>query len=94
MPDRDGCPTHMELKRLKKAATAMDTRSVIKQLRELWCWSDYIVWRGGWLVLHTGGWSGNETLIQCIQDTPFWWLHWRKSTRGGHYWLKISSREV
>lgn len=41
------------------------------------------------LVLHTGGWSGNEDIIGKLQDTWFWILYWAESHRGGHYYFEI-----
>ena len=42
----------------------------------------------GSLVLHTGGWSGNEELIGAAMES-FWWMRfWHSTTRGGHYVFK------
>lgn len=41
------------------------------------------------LELHTGGWSGNESIIEALQQNFFWFLYWEKSTRGGHFWFEI-----
>ena len=41
------------------------------------------------LALHTGGWSGNESIISALEQSDFWLLFWEKSTRGGHYWFEI-----
>ena len=39
---------------------------------------------------HTGGWSGNEDVINALHhNILFWPLFWEKSTRGGHYYFKI-----
>jgi len=41
------------------------------------------------LQLHTGGWSGNESIIDALQKNGmFWGLTWQKSVRGGHFWFK------
>jgi len=46
-----------------------------------------------YLELHTGGWSGNEELIDALQMTKgFWGFCWLKSTRGGHYYFKIDKK--
>lgn len=37
------------------------------------------------LELTTGGWSDNETLIDELTDTMFWFLWWQESKRGGYY---------
>ena len=42
------------------------------------------------LRLSTGGWSGNESMINAIQDNfTFWMICWEKSVRGGHYYFRI-----
>jgi len=42
-----------------------------------------------WLQLHTGGWSGNESIIGAMMENRvFWMFGWQKSLRGGHYWFK------
>jgi len=34
----------------------------------------------------TGGWSGNESLIDALRDNVgFWWTCWECSVRGGYY---------
>jgi hypothetical protein len=42
------------------------------------------------LELHTGGWSGNESIIGAMMDNAMLWsLCWVKSTRGGHFWFEL-----
>jgi hypothetical protein len=43
------------------------------------------------LELHTGGWSGNESIISALQKNKhlFWFWYWQKSLRGGHYWFNL-----
>jgi len=41
------------------------------------------------LELHTGGWSGNELIIDALKKTTFWMLYWTMSRRGGHYYFEI-----
>lgn len=46
------------------------------------------------LELHTGGWSGNEQIIEALQKTKmFWFLYWELSKRGGHYFFEIPQLE-
>lgn len=40
-------------------------------------------------VLHTGGHSDNEDIIEVLMDTYLWFFYWQISKRGGHYWFKI-----
>lgn len=44
------------------------------------------------LTLHTGGWSGNEAIIEALQNSEFWLFYWRESRRGGHYIFKIPKK--
>lgn len=40
---------------------------------------------GVWSVI-TGGWSGNESIINALKKNKLFWLnHWQQSTRGGSY---------
>lgn len=42
------------------------------------------------LELHTGGWSGNEEIIDALMENfAFWGAYWWKTERGGHYWFEI-----
>jgi hypothetical protein len=38
------------------------------------------------MELKTGGWSGNEDIINALQqNVVFWTKYWRTSKRGGFY---------
>jgi hypothetical protein len=41
------------------------------------------------VVLATGGWSGNESVISAVQDTMFHLMFWYSSTRGGLHEYRI-----
>jgi hypothetical protein len=42
------------------------------------------------LYLSTGGWSGNEDIIESLRlNFIFWSMCWAKSVRGGHYWFIV-----
>ena len=70
-------------------------------------WFDYIRqnwWMGEELIddhgieidMSTGGWSGNEDIIEAMQENALMWnLCWVQSRRGGHfifqrYYLKLA----
>ena len=66
---------------------------IINLLQANWHWDDCIRFKQKgktfWLELHTGGWSGNEEIIDALgRNKMFWMLYWQKSERGGHYWFK------
>lgn len=40
--------------------------------------------------ISTGGWSGNEDIIDALaKNWKFWNLYWKSSKRGGHYIFEI-----
>ena len=41
------------------------------------------------LEIATGGWSGNEQLINAMEKTVFWSVFWRASFSGGLHILKL-----
>ena len=70
-----------------------DTTKLIEFIEQLW-------WMPDWgfkfnkenktLSLHTGGWSGNESIMSALQENEFFFtLHWNKTERGGHYYFKL-----
>ena len=64
-------------------------RPLIEHLLKIWHWADFAKWNGKILELHTGGWSGNEDIINALTDTPFWHFYWKESHRGGHYYFEL-----
>ena len=83
-------PTDEQLGLIKAYDLKDGPISLIKMLREIWHWPDYFRYADGFLELHTGGWSGNEDIIEALESTTmFWMLYWLKSERGGHYYFWI-----
>lgn len=41
------------------------------------------------LILHTGGWSGNEEIIGALQNNIYVWYYWKMKKAGGHYWFSL-----
>lgn len=93
MLDKDGYPTEEELKTIRKWTILKPVLDLIEYIREIW-------WQPEWgfklkgkkvitLELHTGGWSGNEDIVNALSQSMFWHLYWEKSCRGGHHYFTI-----
>lgn len=76
-----------------EAIAAWDTTTV-QQDKKLWAYIKVLWWMPGWgwretrrrIRLSTGGWSGNEDLIEAMKrNWTFWPAHWVSTRRGGHY---------
>lgn len=99
MPDYHGYPTKEELEQVRKYAyhqdffgnkeISMDINKLIELLQEIWYYPDYVRRDGRNLELHTGGWSGNEEIIDVLTQSLFWLMYWQKSERGGHYYFEL-----
>ena len=62
----------------------------LELLRSLWKYEgfdfDFFSHYFNCFNLRTGGWSGNEAIIQAMQENRiFWAMCWQESRRGGHY---------
>ena len=67
----------------------------IEFIETIWHWPDWGFSyskqkkSGAWrLALHTGGWSGNESIMAALQGNfIFWSMFWKLTRRGGHYYF-------
>ena len=67
-----------------------DVMGLIEFIQSIWHWGDdYVMLKGDKFELHTGGWSGNEDIVDALMGTMFWMLCWESSRRGGHYYFEI-----
>jgi len=60
-------------------------------VESLWSYADW-GWKqkGRHYSISTGGWSGNESLIEALKKNQiFWAVCWYSSTRGGHYEFEL-----
>lgn len=82
-------PTKAELKKIAKW-DFNDFAGLMEFVKELWHWDDYIEQDGNIYKLHTGGWSGNEDIINALaKNSLFWLMCWVESRRGGHYIFEL-----
>lgn len=87
--DKDGYPTEETLQFIQDYKD-LNWQSLIDFILAAWYWLDYAKWEPPDLELHTGGWSGNESIISALQENfVFWGLHWMKSERGGHFYFRV-----
>lgn len=94
MPD-DGYPTEEELKRITEwpYTDFLGWFAFIKSCwwAADWGWSERDVKEEPRQLTHryhisTGGWSGNESIIQAMHDNRWaWGFSWLSSRRGGHF---------
>lgn len=94
--DEDGYPHDSTLARLREW-DAMDFQGLAKYLTKAWHYKHYVTLsdgqnlagdevRDGVMEISTGGWSGNEEMIDALQRNWMWWqMHWVQSRRGGHF---------
>lgn len=86
-------PTDEQLQFIRDYDLKQGPVGLIEHLMEIWHWPDYLGYsqdhRAGYLELHTGGWSGNEDIIEALAVSSFWLMYWQKSERGGHYEFEI-----
>ena len=105
MSDSDGYPDEEDLDHIKQwePCTTEGLLSLFRFIQGLW-WPDdhYFIIdkriskdriskaRYRRVVIHTVGWSGNESLMSALQDNWIaWTLTWEQSNRGGHYILHV-----
>ena len=95
--DKDGYPTDKILKEIEHwDFSKRPVDEFLSLVEDLWSYKDRFVLQGKHvlrLYLSTGGWSGNESVIDAMMaNRPFWMIGWEKSRRGGHYWFRIKRK--
>lgn len=101
--DEQGYPTEETLEKIGKFNQfEIPVSEIIAYLREHWRYEDmgYFEWSDAhaknpdvktmYLHLHTGGWSGNESIITALKQSAFWLCYWMRTERGGHYTFKVT----
>jgi hypothetical protein len=89
MMDEDGYPYDAELGRIAQWPHT-DIPGLIDYVIGLWHYPNS-AWRDGEkYCFATGGWSGNESIMDALaQNHMFWTLCWQLSERGGYYEFEI-----
>ena len=98
--DEDGYPLDGVLQAIRDWDMKNDFHNLMGFVQEVWHWGenqysqkDIVDTLGRPCTeyeLHTGGWSGNESIIDALQDNLiFWMMCWWMSRAGGHYWFRI-----
>jgi len=80
-------PTEEQLKQIETWQWN-DFQGLMEFIEPIWEFSDCGYWKqeGNEYHISTGGWSGNEEIIQAMQQNYVWWVqYWFQTNRGGHY---------
>jgi len=97
MPDIDGYPMDAELKKINEWPISDNYTEFFAFVKSCWHYADW-----GWreedttdelfdrpvhrYSISTGGWSGNEDIIQAMEGNQLVWaMTWVQSRRGGHF---------
>jgi hypothetical protein len=99
--DEEGYPTD-ETFEIIKTWHWSDPQGWFEFIEDLWAYSDFGYWKESESIdevsgkptkqynISTAGWSGNESLIQAMQENQMlWFLNWVQSRRGGHYIFEL-----
>jgi len=95
MLDSNDYPDEESLRQIKEwDILKQGIQGLLDLIEENTNWADRQIHQTGKRVIqyeyHTGGWSGNEDVINALhQNFLFWSMFWKKSTAGGHYYFKI-----
>lgn len=83
-------PSEEVLQSLSKSHVKQNHREMLKLVKSLWYYPDYVTVEDETYTFRTGGWSGNESLINALQqNTLFWSFCWEMSARGGVHVFKV-----
>jgi hypothetical protein len=96
MPDDDGYPTDEELYAIAQWTGDLFHGGLhlwFDVIRSSWHWPDWGFKREGETYkIATGGWSGNESIIDAMmENTIAWNLTWQLSRRGGYFEFEVQS---
>jgi hypothetical protein len=83
--DSDGYPTEETLKRIREWPRPFI--GLMDLVTDVWHWPEFVtVANSNEWTLVTGGWSGNEAIIEALKaNVLFWSWCWQSSNRGGKH---------
>lgn len=87
--DEDGYPTQEALAKVVRYDAIADIDGFLKLIQSLWSYSDRFVIKDDELYMSTGGWSGNESVIEAMKQTYFFRFAHTEWKRGGHFWFSL-----
>ena len=96
MPDQEGYPTEEELRIVRDWPYTKGHLGLLEYVEGLWRSPEWGISKEGseW-SMSTGGWSGNEEIIEALgENVMFWMMCWVQSRRGGHYVFRVHVSEL
>jgi len=91
--DSNGYPDEHELETMREWPMEKGYQDLMEYIEPKWQYGDigYFAKKGNVYKLSTAGWSGNEDIIQALQENlTFWGCCWLSSRRGGHHEFRIN----
>lgn len=85
--DEDGYPTDETLENIKQWPHKDSFNGLVEYVQGAWNHGyGYMIQGDGKFTLVTGGWSGNESIVDALLENPlFWAKYWKASFRGGSF---------
>jgi hypothetical protein len=96
-------PTEAQLRKIRKWDTfKTGARPLVEYIKTIWWMPDwgFKLYKGRdssfrnrrvmKLELHTGGWSGNESIMADLERNWMFMQGWVMSRRGGHYYFEFN----
>jgi hypothetical protein len=99
--DKDGYPEEHELQKINTWSHGFsEWHKMMEYIKDRWQYADVGYWEEEKLAdairykISTAGWSGNERIIDVMEDNRiFWIMCWHSSERGGHYVFVVKMEE-
>lgn len=95
--DADGYPSDEDLETVERWQfdAPGSFEAFMSHVKSCW-WMPEFGWHndGRTYNLSTGGWSGNESVIDAMQENfTFWAICWVQSRRGGHFIFELPDHQ-